>query len=99
MSSAEQIIADLKRLEPKLREKGVTHLSIFGSRARGDHGPESDLDVLIEVDSLRMFSLIDLSGVQLAIQDDLGIETHVTLNRGLKVRFQEVISADARPVF
>jgi uncharacterized protein len=99
MTEAEKIIADLKRLEPRLREEGVEHLAIFGSRARGDNRPDSDLDLLIDVEEGRKFSLIDLAGVQLTIQDELGIETHVTLNRGLKPRFQEVILDDAKAIF
>jgi uncharacterized protein len=99
MTEAEKIIADLKRLEPRLRAKGVTHLAIFGSRARGDNRPDSDLDVLIDVDENSKFSLITLSGVQLDIQDETGVETHVTMNRGLKSRFQETITEDAKVVF
>ena len=42
--------------------EGVTALSIFGSRARGDARLDSDLDVLIDVDPDLRFSLLDLAG-------------------------------------
>ena len=32
------------------RAGGVTHAALFGSRARGDKRPDSDTDILIEVD-------------------------------------------------
>jgi predicted nucleotidyltransferase len=46
----DEIIAKLKETTPALRAEGVTRLAIFGSRARGDAGDDSDLDVLIDVD-------------------------------------------------
>jgi uncharacterized protein len=99
MTDAEKIIAELKRLEPRLRERGVTHLAIFGSRARGDHGPESDLDVLIDVKEGTKFSLLNLAGVGHVIGDELGIETSVTMSGDLRQRFLDEIAPDVRTVF
>jgi predicted nucleotidyltransferase len=45
-----EIIARLKDNEPALRARGVTHAAVFGSRARGDNRPDSDTDILIEID-------------------------------------------------
>ena len=52
----DQIIAKLRETAPALRAEGVTKLAIFGSRSRGDASPDSDLDVLIEVDPAAPFS-------------------------------------------
>ena len=40
----EEIIAKLKAMEPDLRARGITRIQMFGSRARGDERPDSDLD-------------------------------------------------------
>ena len=41
-------IATLRRHEQALRAHGVAHAAIFGSVARGDNRPSSDLDILVE---------------------------------------------------
>ena len=45
----DEIIARLKAEEPALRARGVQGLSLFGSLARGEAGPQSDVDVLIDL--------------------------------------------------
>jgi predicted nucleotidyltransferase len=62
----------LKTEEPELRRRGVCHLSVFGSVARGDDGPESDVDIAVEIDPDRSFSLIRLEDTRLLLEDVLG---------------------------
>jgi len=44
------IIARLRENEAALRARGVTHAALFGSRARGDGQPDSDIDIMIEIE-------------------------------------------------
>jgi uncharacterized protein len=46
--NANTAIATLRRHERALRARGVAHAAIFGSVARGDNRPSSDLDILVE---------------------------------------------------
>jgi predicted nucleotidyltransferase len=46
----EQIIATLRIHEQELRGRGVAHIALFGSRARGEARPDSDTDIMIEID-------------------------------------------------
>ena len=44
----DDIIAKLKAAEPSLRARGVRRAAVFGSIARGDDRPGSDIDILVE---------------------------------------------------
>lgn len=70
------VIAVIRRHEQPIRDLGVTALWIYGSRARGDHRPDSDLDVMVDYDP-ELFSVYDLVGVEHIIGDETGFETHV----------------------
>jgi len=60
---------------------GAFNVRIFGSVARGDERPESDLDFLVEMDEGR--SLLDLSRLWQDLEDLLGCKVHVTEPEGL----------------
>jgi predicted nucleotidyltransferase len=46
--NAQDAVATLRRHEGDLRARGVRHVAVFGSVARGDNGPDSDLNILVE---------------------------------------------------
>jgi len=44
----DDVIANLKAAEPALRARGIRRAAIFGSIARGEQRPDSDIDILVE---------------------------------------------------
>ena len=70
-----EIIQALAHSRAALQAKGVQHLALFGSHARGDARDDSDLDVLIDIDpALPRFSLLDLASIANLLTDITGIE-------------------------
>jgi uncharacterized protein len=68
LAERERVLEALRAAAPRLRARGITHLSLFGSMARGEAGPKSDVDLLIEVEPNSHFSLFDL----VDLQEELG---------------------------
>ncbi len=47
--TGQDAVAILRQHADALRARGVSHAALFGSVARGEAGPQSDLDILIEL--------------------------------------------------
>jgi hypothetical protein len=55
------ILARLQEHEPALRERGVTHAAVFGSRARADARHDSDIDILVEIGPMSLWGYVGLT--------------------------------------
>lgn len=65
----QEIISTLKDHEAALRARGVQHAALFGSLARGDNRPDSDIDVLIKIDPNAKIDLFAYVGITQYIDD------------------------------
>jgi predicted nucleotidyltransferase len=95
----DQLIARLASLRPELEARGIAHLAIFGSRARGDERQASDLDMLIEVRPQARFSLLELIGVERFVSKATGIEAVGAMRRSIPGEFSNRIADDIIEVF
>jgi predicted nucleotidyltransferase len=91
----QDIIATLRKNERELRERGVTHAALFGSRARGDNRADSDTDIMIEVDPAACLSVYDYVGLKEYIASLFDGPVDVVSRDGLKPYVRPAATADA----
>lgn len=91
-------IAALKAHEADLRRLGVEQLYLFGSTARGDARPDSDVDMFFDYPKGR-FSLFDLMEVQEQAAAILGRKVDVMTRDSLHKTLRARIEASAVQVF
>lgn len=77
-------------------EAGMANPRVFGSVVRGDDIDGSDLDIL--VDPAPKTSLLDVAGLQIRIEQALGIHVDLLTPRGLPLKFREKVLSEAEPV-
>jgi predicted nucleotidyltransferase len=75
---------------------GARNVRIFGSVARGEAGPDSDVDVLVEFEKGR--SLFDHAGLLLDLEAILGCKVDVVSERGLRERIRDRVLREAVPL-
>ncbi len=95
LSEIQQILSDQ---EPYLAKKyGVKIVGVFGSYVRHEQRPDSDLDLLIELESPPKISLIGLVELEDYLSQLLGIKVDLAIKKNLKKRIgkqilQEVVT-------
>jgi uncharacterized protein len=84
MPAQQALVAQLREHADEIRRQGVVSLAIFGSRARGDERPDSDLDVLLSYDPNHPFTLYDLVRVERLLEELTGLDVHVSTHDGFR---------------
>lgn len=97
--SKDEVLAKLVDCAEELRASGVASLHVFGSTVNGRATPNSDLDIFIDQDRTRKFSLFDLVGVKLLIEDRLGVSADVATRESLHPMLRAGIERSAIRVF
>jgi uncharacterized protein len=75
---------------------GAHDIRIFGSLARGEARPDSDVDILVDLEPGR--SLFDLGGLLMELQGLLGRPVDVVTTQGLRERIRERVLREAVPL-
>jgi uncharacterized protein len=81
------------RIVALARERGAHNVRVFGSIARGEERPDSDIDFLVDFEPGR--SLLDLTGLWLDLEGVLRCKVDVISSRGLKPRLASEVMRDA----
>jgi predicted nucleotidyltransferase len=91
----DEIIARLRENEAALRARGVAHAALFGSRARGDEGPGSDTDIMIEIEPGAPVGVYEYVRLKEYIASLFDGRVDVVSREGLKPYVRPVAIADA----
>ena len=88
----DQVITLLQQHLPELRRFHVSALSLFGSVARDEAGPESDVDVLVDFAGDPTFD--DYVGLALFLEGLFGRRVDLLTQDGIKPRARPAIEKD-----
>ena len=94
-----EAIARLKRVEPAIRALGAASLYLFGSHARDEARPDSDVDVFIDKEPSHHFGFHEFMGIYLTLREALGVEVGYTTREGLVEFYRPDIEREAIKVF
>jgi len=93
--TSQDILTRLRENEAALRARGVAHAALFGSRARGDSRPDSDTDIMIEIDPTARVSVYDYVALKDYIAGLFEGPVDVVSREGLKPYVRPAVIVDA----
>jgi uncharacterized protein len=96
-----EVIARLKEAEPALRGFGVAALYLFGSHAREDARPDSDVDVFVDPSPDAEFGFLPFMDAYETIQKAFGSEVEVgySTREGLSPYIRKDVEREAVRIF
>lgn len=75
------------------QEYGIIEIGVFGSYVRGEQRPDSDVDILIELQDPPRLDLFDLVNLEYDLSDLLGVKVDLAIKRNLRKRIgQRILS-------
>ena len=93
-------LANLRTKEKAVRELGATSLYLYGRPARDEADSASDIDRFSsEYDPAKRFSLLDLAGIKVLLEDELGVQVDITTRDSLHPLLRNRIERSAIRVF
>jgi uncharacterized protein len=95
-----EVVAKLKSIEPQLRGRGITALYLFGSYARDEARPDSDVDLYVVPADANAFGLVPLFESQAVVEQTLpGMRITYSTRDAIVPRYRPSIERDAVRVF
>lgn len=95
----DEVISKLKQAEPALRGFGVAALYLFGSHARDEASPNSDVDVFVDPATNEKFGFLEFMDAYEAIKDAVGEKVDYGTRTGLHPGLRPQIEQEAVRIF
>jgi len=80
----DEVVSKLRAHEAELRAAGIVGIAIFGSVARGDNSPDSDIDLLADFDNTKHYTLLTVGRLESRLADLLGTRVDLSSPEWLK---------------
>ena len=80
----QRVLEILREHEAELKAGGLLHLRLFGSVARGENTPESDVDLLFDYDEADSWNLFSAYGCQEIVTELLGVPAHLSSEKHMR---------------
>ena len=80
-------------------EQAIRRLSVFGSAARNELTPESDIDLLVEYEPDARIGLFDMGGHLMDLQNIVGRKVDLVTPKGLCPYIRDEVLYDARQIY
>ena len=94
MTLLEQVQSKREDILRLAARRGAHNVRLFGSVARNEAGPDSDVDFLVDLEPGR--SLLDLGGLLMDLQKLMGCKVDVVTETGLRPRLRPHVLREAR---
>jgi len=91
----ERVLATLAANRAALNARHVQRAALFGSVARGEAGPDSDIDVLVEFEAEAPVTVYEYAAVKRFVSDLLGGRVDVVDRANLDDRMRAAVARDA----
>ncbi len=95
----EQAISTLQTQETELRKSGLTALYLFGSVARGENGPKSDIDLARDVDASTRIGLFEFADIMIRLEEQLDRKVDPVTRGSMRPRIRARAERDMVQVF
>jgi predicted nucleotidyltransferase len=96
-TTLDRALAALRARSQDLQARGLLHVAVFGSVARREDGPDSDLDLVVDVGP--EVGTLDVMVIEEFLAEEFGRKVQIITKSGLdKVRHAEIFR-DMTPVF
>ncbi|MDH5750052.1 MAG: nucleotidyltransferase family protein [Rhodospirillales bacterium] len=98
-TSLNYVLGALRAHEGELKQLGVLHAAVFGSVARGEDDPDSDVDILVTLDHEKVRTLFSYAGIAADIKEWIGREVDLAVRDRLKEHVKPNALRDAVDAF
>lgn len=87
----------LEKIAQALKEQGATKIAIFGSYARGEERPESDIDVIVEFPERK--SLLELVKIERELYETLGIKVDLLTEKSISPYLIDIVRQQMEVIY